>query len=566
MVASIGLISIGPVILGSSKILRGMFSYFMLEIVFSFWVFCVLSLVVVGSPWYACRLYGYDPTLLVMTPEPFHDASMLLMLDAIVTAVHFASPIRWFLASTAGAYMGILYVFVVVALGSPMTQESVIFNTIQLVFLAITSCIGKRSMELHDRRAWVSITAERIRRATAEYKLEEANHIASSPTEEDQLSTTRSIPATTYSEELFSSLAMSGGQHDSTERTLRCILELGAREHWLIPSSHFRVHGNDVTVLGRGSFGLVIEAEYYGAAVAVKSSLVSNHVTNLKELGTFSNELRMSRRLRHPSIVSFLGACIIPQTGELWLVTECVRGTSFDKALLVLPPVNQAFGVRVGILQNISGALCFMHAQSPCVVHGDIKASNVVVEETIHGLRAKLLDFGLSRFMKNRSPPLGGTCAWMAPEVGSKSALMPDPSADVFSFGILFCLALTGIEPLHQRYRRVSWSGLKEEGQTSEALHEACSELDPVRRPCMREVCSVLQEMATRQNLLQQHGSASVEQAMSLEEAVSRARAKVEDLDTQKSSVAVPGSSFPSLSGTSDRAGQGSIPEGRLEL
>merc|ERR1719203_350677 len=51
-------------------------------------------------------------------------------------------------------------------------------------------------------------------------------------------------------------------------RTLDDIRKLGKKEHWLIDTSELKLFPDKV--LGEGGFGLVMQAEYHGAAVAMK--------------------------------------------------------------------------------------------------------------------------------------------------------------------------------------------------------------------------------------------------------------------------------------------------------
>lgn len=78
--------------------------------------------------------------------------------------------------------------------------------------------------------------------------------------------------------------------------------------------------------------------------------------------------------------------------------------------------------MRIDLAHDTACALTYLHARTPPIVHGDIKGSNVLVERSSPGrLRAKLLDFGLSRTLnRSKSKPLGGTRLWMAPEAAQK--------------------------------------------------------------------------------------------------------------------------------------------------
>eukprot|EP00747_Dinoflagellata_sp_TGD_P123356 gnl/TRDRNA2_/TRDRNA2_173802_c3_seq1.p1 gnl/TRDRNA2_/TRDRNA2_173802_c3~~gnl/TRDRNA2_/TRDRNA2_173802_c3_seq1.p1 ORF type:complete len:362 (-),score=43.75 gnl/TRDRNA2_/TRDRNA2_173802_c3_seq1:25-951(-) len=63
------------------------------------------------------------------------------------------------------------------------------------------------------------------------------------------------------------------------------------------------------------------------------------------------------------------------------------------------------------------------------------------------GPRAKILDFGLSRVLTRNAKPLGGTMTFMAPEVATSSVHTPSGRADVYSFGMLSFLIVTGQMP-----------------------------------------------------------------------------------------------------------------------
>jgi len=97
---------------------------------------------------------------------------------------------------------------------------------------------------------------------------------------------------------------------------------------------------------------------------------------------------------------------------------------------------------------GISLALLYLHTRQPCIVHGDIKDTNILVEATSRIPRAKLLDFGLARVITRNAKPTGGTLSWMAPEQILTPHKPPLPSYDVFSFGRLVGFIVTGQRPL----------------------------------------------------------------------------------------------------------------------
>jgi class 3 adenylate cyclase len=82
------------------------------------------------------------------------------------------------------------------------------------------------------------------------------------------------------------------------------------------------------------------------------------------------------------------------------------------------------------ILRDIAQGVRFLHAATPTVIHGDLKAQNILVDSKF---RSKVADFGLSQ--KKR---LGatGTPFWMAPEL-LRGETTNTTASDVYSFGII---------------------------------------------------------------------------------------------------------------------------------
>ena len=69
--------------------------------------------------------------------------------------------------------------------------------------------------------------------------------------------------------------------------------------------------------------------------------------------------------------------------------------------------------VILPILGDICQGIRFLHSASPQIIHGDLKASNILVDNRF---RAKVADFGFSAAKKSRMGAMG-TPLWMAPEL-----------------------------------------------------------------------------------------------------------------------------------------------------
>jgi len=179
---------------------------------------------------------------------------------------------------------------------------------------------------------------------------------------------------------------------------------------------------------------------------------------------------------------------------------EYVGGTRLDN-FIGAPPSAASMPDRFKLAFDVCSALRYLHSQRPCIVHGDIKCSNILVEQTASGVNAKLVDFGLSRLITRRARPLGGTTHWMAPEAMLETGCMPAPSADVFSFGRLLFAITTGRKPLgnmnaqaiRSAYREgrtldMSWPDSLPFVRECQQICDACTRINPAERLSMIKV------------------------------------------------------------------------------
>lgn len=246
---------------------------------------------------------------------------------------------------------------------------------------------------------------------------------------------------TTASEDMFCDFEDATDAFAASASLLN-IRKKGEKEQWLLDATSVRILQEKV--LGCGGFGVVMQGELFGAPVAVKMPKNADGQFNISDL---SNELRVLRHVWHPNIVKFFGSCIDPGSGGIVVVLELLKGAQLDH-FVCDPETSPNTVTRRLILLDICRALCYMHAQKPCIVHGDLKGSNILVESWLARPRTKLLDFGLSRLLTRRANPLGGTVNWMAPEIIRGCSGASDGSADVFSFGRLAFMVVTGSMPL----------------------------------------------------------------------------------------------------------------------
>ena len=95
-----------------------------------------------------------------------------------------------------------------------------------------------------------------------------------------------------------------------------------------------------------------------------------------------------------------------------------------------------------GILSDAAKGLRYLHEAKPPVIHGDLKAMNILVDDRLTG---KLADFGLS-FLQGNVELQGGSLLWMAPEL----LYSEDPgteASDVYALGVTMYEMFFGLEP-----------------------------------------------------------------------------------------------------------------------
>ncbi|VAI22161.1 unnamed protein product [Triticum turgidum subsp. durum] len=182
--------------------------------------------------------------------------------------------------------------------------------------------------------------------------------------------------------------------------------------------------------VGQGSCGTVYHALWCGSDVAVK--LFSKQEYSEEMINAFRQEVSLMKKLRHPSIILFMGA--VASQERLCIVTEFLpRGSLFQllqKNTAKLDPRR-----KLSMAIDIARGMNYLHNSIPTIVHRDLKSSNLLVDKN---WTVKVADFGLSRlkletFLTTKGGK--GTPQWMAPEV-----LRSEPSnekSDVYSYGVV---------------------------------------------------------------------------------------------------------------------------------
>jgi serine/threonine protein kinase len=224
------------------------------------------------------------------------------------------------------------------------------------------------------------------------------------------------------------------------------------------------------------------------------------------------------KRLHHPNIVQFFGAC---SKQPMMLICEYMAGgtlTSFRTRLQGKPlKADKIFGFA----QNIAAGLNYLHSHD--IIHRDLKPSNLLLDNKFKTL--KVADFGLAKISNTAAPdrlrkvPVPGPTSEgpdtyvMTGETGSYRYMAPEvfrhqhytEKVDVYSFGVilyemlenkLFFGTLTAVKVAWavegkrrpSMSRRVVKLGL-------DTLVSACWADRPEDRPTFERVCAWLLEV-----------------------------------------------------------------------
>ncbi|KAF8676755.1 hypothetical protein HU200_046804 [Digitaria exilis] len=286
---------------------------------------------------------------------------------------------------------------------------------------------------------------------------------------------------------------------------------------------------DEAAVVGRGGSSTVYLARLSGDDVAVKVHRWCGG--GERRLRAFRQELDLLRRLRHPHIVKLIAYSDDHEEGGALVLEYLAGGTLADRlhggASATTPLLPWAHRMRV--VHDVACALEHLHDASssgtggaPPVVHGDVSASNVLLDGELGG-GARLCDLGSA---------CEGFSAAVAPTraaVGSPGYADPfflrtgivSKKSDVYSFGVLLLEAVTGLPAagapgeenlaarVLPRIRAHGVAGLvdarlgddgydEEEAADVARIAVECAAPQPGLRPAMAQVRAAIAEKAAR--------------------------------------------------------------------
>ena len=258
------------------------------------------------------------------------------------------------------------------------------------------------------------------------------------------------------------------------------------------------------SVIGHGSYGVVLELRYHGLKCAGKQfyEILYHETTRLEKeaiLRMIIKECNTLAKMRHPHIVQFLGVYCTTESPLPLLVMEFLP-TNLTKCLEkydILPDE-----ISYTILEDIACALSYLHSKS--FAHRDLSTNNILLTSD---MRAKISDLGGAkdltskprRELMSKQP---GTIDFMPPEALEENAQY-GLEIDIFSFGVVLLAVICGEHPTpRDRYQKndaaqgtESFQRLTETARRKEYIDRIVS-----GHPMLTLICECLDEPGKRPN------------------------------------------------------------------
>ncbi|CAN6181994.1 unnamed protein product [Urochloa humidicola] len=273
--------------------------------------------------------------------------------------------------------------------------------------------------------------------------------------------------------------------------------------------------------LGEGGYAVVYKGQLKNPnrLVAIKNfKLVRESAAERRK--AFEDEIKVISQVRQRHLVELVGWCIDEEKDFVSLVYELVSQGSLHEHLHK-GRSWLSWSRRYQIILDLGCALRYLHGEcAECVLHGDISASNILLDAKYV---AKLADFGLARLMDHAAElkstcNLAGTPGYIDPDfvnIGKRSR-----ESDVYGFGIVLLETVSGRSPAAAAVDHVSpllkwvWSiqrsstileaadprlrhesTMDQQGQMQRVLQVAlwCAHTEPAQRPSIKEAMRALE-------------------------------------------------------------------------
>ncbi|KAG3020710.1 hypothetical protein PC121_g425 [Phytophthora cactorum] len=214
---------------------------------------------------------------------------------------------------------------------------------------------------------------------------------------------------------------------------------------WTSPKLEQRGHYTLLKELGRGGFSIVRLAVDTETKQMLAAKIFDPKSSSME---TIQAEIDILRYLgAHRNIVSLHDVLYLKD--ETIMLTDLVEGGELFDYIVDMGSVSEQDAAH--LLHDVCRALDYVHSRGVC--HRDLKPENVLLSDRSVKANVKLADFGLSRRQRQGEQTLeqfpNGTVAYWAPEIITRRP--QDFGVDMWAFGVLAYITLTGVHPFDPR-------------------------------------------------------------------------------------------------------------------
>ncbi|KAG6814687.1 hypothetical protein H0H93_012588, partial [Arthromyces matolae] len=189
--------------------------------------------------------------------------------------------------------------------------------------------------------------------------------------------------------------------------------------------------------VARGGFAEIFKGKFEGQLICIKAISVYQNSDLEHVFKQFGKEALLWGQLVHPNILPIFGFFRLADSGRPCLVSPWMENGTVTTYLN-----NNPNAPRVLLARDVARGLHYLHSIG--VIHGDIKAANVLVDEAGRG---RLADFGISSIWdphimawttQTAAASRGGSVRWQAPELFDPEGdeIIPNTfQSDIYALG-----------------------------------------------------------------------------------------------------------------------------------
>ncbi len=250
------------------------------------------------------------------------------------------------------------------------------------------------------------------------------------------------------------SLRIDAMQADTVDLPFESMVPTTPGDLGFVPQRHVEMLGDPkrtdtdyrfVGKLGSGGTGIVYQAHQRAIDREVAVKVLRDELSlDPQSRHRFLTEARVIGGLDHPNVIALHELCV-DESGGLFYSMKRIDGTSWDRRI-----ADMSLAENLETLSRVADAIRYAHSRG--LIHRDIKPENVMLGRFGEVLVA---DWGLavSHSGNELAPPtdssIGGTPAYMAPELAMGDTAAIGLHTDVYLLGAVLFHILTGYPPHH---------------------------------------------------------------------------------------------------------------------